>query len=67
VADEAALPAVVLGHGWGGSKLAAERYAALFAAAGMITLTFTQASWGDSGSPRSWSVTSPRATAATMR
>jgi hypothetical protein len=39
------LPAVVLGHGWGGSKVTAERYAALFAADGMVTLTFTQATW----------------------
>ncbi len=39
------IPAVVLAHGWGGSKLTAERYAALFAASGMITLTFTQATW----------------------
>lgn len=39
------LPAVVLGHGWGGSKLTAERYAALFAADGMITLTITQPTW----------------------
>ena len=45
------LPAVVLCHGWGGSKLTAERYAALFASAGMITLTFTQPSWFGSGSP----------------
>ncbi|ELP62591.1 alpha/beta hydrolase [Streptomyces turgidiscabies] len=51
VATDAALPAVVLSHGWGGSKLTAERYAALFASAGMITLTFTQGSWFDSGSP----------------
>ncbi len=43
------LPGVVLCHGWGGSKLTAERYAALFAAAGMITLTFTQATWFGSG------------------
>ncbi|MEU8824748.1 dienelactone hydrolase family protein [Streptomyces sp. NPDC048636] len=48
---DAALPAVVLCHGWGGSKLTAERYAALFASAGMITLTFTQSSWFGSGSP----------------
>lgn len=48
---DAALPAVVLCHGWGGSKLTAERYAALFAAAGMITVTFTQGSWFGSGSP----------------
>jgi hypothetical protein len=40
-----ALPAVVLGHGWGGSKVTAERYAALFAADGMVTLTFTQPTW----------------------
>lgn len=39
------LPGVVLAHGWGGSKLTAERYAALFASAGMIALTFTQATW----------------------
>ncbi|MEU1443994.1 alpha/beta hydrolase [Streptomyces mirabilis] len=51
VAPDAALPAVVLGHGWGGSKLTAERYAALFASAGMITLTFSQGTWFDSGSP----------------
>ena len=51
VAPEAVLPAVVLCHGWGGSKLTAERYAALFASAGMITMTFTQSSWFGSGSP----------------
>lgn len=42
------LAGVVLTHGWGGSKLTAERYAALFASAGMIALTFTQAGWFDS-------------------
>ncbi|WP_067834309.1 alpha/beta hydrolase [Nocardia lijiangensis] len=47
----AALPAVVLCHGWAGSKHTAERYAALFASAGMIALTFTQSSWFGSGSP----------------
>lgn len=51
LAPDASLPAVVLCHGWGGSKLTAERYAALFASAGMITLTFTQSSWYGSGSP----------------
>jgi dienelactone hydrolase len=51
LAPDAAVPAVVLCHGWGGSKLTAERYAALFASAGVITLTFTQGSWFDSGSP----------------
>ena len=49
--DDAALPAVVLCHGWGGSKLTAERYAALFASVGMITLSFTQSSWFGAGSP----------------
>lgn len=49
VAPDAELPAVVLCHGWGGSKLTGERYAALFADAGMITLTFTQATWFGSG------------------
>ena len=45
LAEHDLLPAVVLAHGWGGSKLTAERYAALFAASGMIALTFTQATW----------------------
>lgn len=45
------VPAVVLCHGWGGSKSTAERYAALFASSGMIALTFTQGSWFGSGSP----------------
>lgn len=44
------VPGVVLCHGWGGSKLTAERHAALFAEAGMIALTFTQANWFGSGS-----------------
>lgn len=43
-------PGIVLGHGWGGSKLTCERYAALFAEAGMIALSFTQATWFGSGS-----------------
>lgn len=51
LSPDASLPAVVLCHGWGGSKLTAERYAALFASAGMVTLTFTQSSWYGSGSP----------------
>ena len=51
IAPDGAVPAVVLCHGWGGSKLTAERHAALFASAGMITLTFTQGSWYGSGSP----------------
>ncbi|WP_432253970.1 alpha/beta hydrolase [Streptomyces sp. HNM1019] len=51
LAPGAALPAAVLVHGWGGNKLTAERYAALFASAGMITLTFSQPGWFGSGSP----------------
>lgn len=38
-------PAIVLCHGFGGSKLTGERYAAKFAEAGMIALTFTQSTW----------------------
>ena len=34
-------PGVVLSHGWGGSKLSGERYAAKFAAAGIVSLCFT--------------------------
>jgi len=45
-----ALPAVALSHGWGGSKATCERYAAKFAEAGMVALTFTQACWFGSGS-----------------
>ena len=42
------IPAVVLSHGIGGDKLTAERYAAKFAASGMITLTFSHTGWGKS-------------------
>lgn len=41
-------PGVVLCHGIGGDKLTAERYAGSFAAAGMICVSFSQSSWGDS-------------------
>lgn len=51
IATGVRVPAVVLCHGWGGSKATAERYAALFASSGMIALTFTQSSWFGSGSP----------------
>jgi dienelactone hydrolase len=44
------VPAVVLSHGWGGSKASGERYAAKFAAAGMVSLCFTHGGWGSSGS-----------------
>jgi len=48
-AASTSMPGVVLCHGWGGSKLTCERYAALFAQAGMIALSFTQATWFGSG------------------
>ena len=44
------VPAVVLSHGWGGCKSSGERYAAKFAAAGMVSLCFTHSGWGFSGS-----------------
>ena len=40
--------AVVLSHGWGGSKATGERYAAKFAAAGMVSLCFTHCGWASS-------------------
>lgn len=42
------LPGLVLSHGMGGDKLTAERYAALFASAGRICISFSQPSWGKS-------------------
>ena len=42
-------PAVVLSHGWGGSKSSGERYAAKFAAAGVVSLCFTHSGWASSG------------------
>ncbi|MDM0022394.1 alpha/beta hydrolase [Variovorax saccharolyticus] len=43
-------PAVVLSHGWGGSKSTGERYAAKFAEAGIVSLCFTYSGWAASGS-----------------
>lgn len=43
-------PAIVLSHGWGGSKSTGERYAAKFAEAGMVSLCFTYSGWSASGS-----------------
>ena len=63
-AGSSSAPAVVLCHGWGGSKLTCERHAAKFAAAGMITLSFTQASWFGSAA-RPWS--SPSSTVQILR
>ncbi len=42
-------PAVVLSHGWGGDKTTGERYAAKFAAKGMVCLCFSYAGWAGSG------------------
>jgi dienelactone hydrolase len=50
LAEEQRLPAVVLSHGWGGSKSTGERYAAKFAAAGMVCLCFSYSGWSSSGS-----------------
>jgi fermentation-respiration switch protein FrsA (DUF1100 family) len=43
------LPAVVLTHGWGGNKSTGARYAAKFAASGMIAICFTHGGFGESG------------------
>ncbi len=48
LSDDEKIPAVVLSHGIGGDKNTTERYAAKFAEARMMALTFTHASWGDS-------------------
>lgn len=45
------LPAVVLSHGWGGSKATGERYAAKFAEAGMVSLCFSYGGWAGSAGP----------------
>jgi uncharacterized protein len=42
------VPGIVLSHGIGGDKFTGERYAAKFAASGMIALSFTHAGWGNS-------------------
>lgn len=42
------VPAVVMTHGMGGDKETPGRYAARFAESGMIALSFTHASWGNS-------------------
>lgn len=44
-------PAIVLSHGWGGTKVSSRRPAAKFAAAGYITLGFSYRTWGDSEGP----------------
>ena len=45
---DAKLPGIVMSHGVGGDKYTCERYAAKFAEAGMIAISFSQTSWGDS-------------------
>lgn len=47
-APGAKLPAVVLSHGIGGDKCTCERYAAKFASSGIISISFSQTSWGES-------------------
>jgi dienelactone hydrolase len=49
LADNDRLPAIVLGHGWGGTKRSTDRYGAAFAENGMIALCVSQSSWGNSG------------------
>lgn len=44
------LPAIILCHGWGGTKLGLQRYGAKFAAAGYVVLAFDYRGWGESGS-----------------
>lgn len=49
---EQIVPAIVTSHGWGGTKETAARYAAKFADAGYIVVTFTHSSWGESDGNR---------------
>lgn len=42
---EQRVPAVVMSHGMGGSKLTGERYAIEFSRLGMVVLTFTHSGW----------------------
>ncbi len=50
LSEDDRVPAIILSHGWGGSKRSTDRYGALFAANGMIALCVTQVGWGKSGS-----------------
>ncbi|BFM18162.1 hypothetical protein R50073_43450 [Maricurvus nonylphenolicus] len=45
LAENDKVPGIALTHGWGGDKKTAERYAAKFAASGMICISLTQSSW----------------------
>ena len=50
IKDSDNLPAVVFSHGLGGDKESASRYAVRFADNGVVALTFSHSSWGNSGS-----------------
>ena len=45
------LPAILLSHGWGGTKTSSRRTAAKFAAAGYVALGFSYRTWGRSEGP----------------
>jgi hypothetical protein len=49
-ADEK-VPAILLSHGWGGTKTSSRRTAAKFAAAGYIAMGFSYRTWGRSEGP----------------
>ncbi|MEM1133443.1 MAG: dienelactone hydrolase family protein [Pseudomonadota bacterium] len=48
LSEDVLVPAVVMSHGMGGDKETPGRYAVRLAEAGMIVLSFTHASWGNS-------------------
>ena len=45
------LPAILLSHGWGGTKTSSRRTAAKFAAEGYVALGFSYRTWGKSEGP----------------
>jgi dipeptidyl aminopeptidase/acylaminoacyl peptidase len=45
------VPAILLSHGWGGTKHSSRRTAAKFAAAGYIAMDFSYRTWGKSEGP----------------
>ena len=51
MAPDDKLPAIVLSHGWGGTKQSSRRSASRFAAAGYITLGLSYRTWGNSEGP----------------
>lgn len=50
MAADAKLPAIVMSHGWGGTKAGLRRYAGAFASGGYIVLAFDYRGWGESDS-----------------